>query len=91
MLTGVPPYRDQEIYAALDLIVKNGTPVVHAPTPLEPRIKDFLDQCLARNPEDRASAAKLLDHALVKDVYGSSEILSQLVHKVQRKKRIEEW
>uniref|UniRef100_A0A453IGI9 Protein kinase domain-containing protein n=1 Tax=Aegilops tauschii subsp. strangulata TaxID=200361 RepID=A0A453IGI9_AEGTS len=63
MLTRQLPYPDLEWTQALYRIGKGEPPAI--PSGLSKEARDFISQCVKPNPEDRPSAAKLLDHPFV--------------------------
>ncbi|KAG5050531.1 hypothetical protein JHK85_011634 [Glycine max] len=63
MLTGQLPYRDLECMQALFRIGKGERPPI--PDSLSRDAQDFILQCLQVNPNDRPTAAQLLNHSFV--------------------------
>ncbi|KAK2429627.1 mitogen-activated protein kinase kinase kinase [Trifolium repens] len=63
MLTGKLPYSPMECITALFRIGKGELPLV--PDSLSRDARDFILQCLRVNPDDRPTAAQLLDHKFV--------------------------
>ncbi|KAI4381667.1 hypothetical protein MLD38_007722 [Melastoma candidum] len=63
MLTGKPPWSDFEGAAAMFRVLSDTPPI---PDTLSAEGKDFLRCCFRRNPAERPSAAKLLDHRFLK-------------------------
>uniref|UniRef100_A0A0E0KBJ8 mitogen-activated protein kinase kinase kinase n=1 Tax=Oryza punctata TaxID=4537 RepID=A0A0E0KBJ8_ORYPU len=63
MLTRQLPYPDLEWTQALYRIGKGEPPAI--PNCLSRDARDFISQCVKPNPEDRPSAAKLLEHPFV--------------------------
>ena len=78
MLTQSAPYMDKDVYQTMDLIVNNGKP--HLPSGLSPEMYNFIDRCLERDPEDRASASELLHHKMLTE--SDSSTVADLVQKV---------
>ncbi|XP_073123495.1 mitogen-activated protein kinase kinase kinase 5 isoform X2 [Henckelia pumila] len=62
MLNGKPPWSEYEGAAALFKAIKETPPI---PETLSADGKDFLRRCFRRNPADRPTASKLLDHPFV--------------------------
>ncbi|XAR57820.1 Mitogen-activated protein kinase kinase kinase [Bertholletia excelsa] len=63
MLNGKPPWSEYEGAAAMFKVLRE-TPSI--PEMLSPEGKDFLRCCFRRNPADRPSASKLLEHRFLK-------------------------
>ncbi|KAH6761762.1 mitogen-activated protein kinase kinase kinase 5 [Perilla frutescens var. hirtella] len=62
MINGKPPWSDCEGPAAMFKVLKESPPI---PETLSADGKDFLQCCFRRNPTDRPTAMKLLDHRFV--------------------------
>ncbi|KAJ8097359.1 hypothetical protein POJ06DRAFT_261167 [Lipomyces tetrasporus] len=62
MIEGEPPYLNESPMRALYLIATNGTPDLKDPGSLSSTFKAFLGWALQVDPDNRASAAELLDH-----------------------------
>ncbi|KAI3462771.1 hypothetical protein Pfo_019434 [Paulownia fortunei] len=62
MMNGKPPWSEYEGAAALFKVLKETPPI---PETLSADGKDFLQCCFRRNPADRPTASKLLDHPFV--------------------------
>ncbi|KAG6424044.1 hypothetical protein SASPL_114455 [Salvia splendens] len=62
MINGKPPWSDYEGAAALFKVWKESPPI---PETLSAEGKDFLQCCFRRNPADRPTASKLLEHPFV--------------------------
>ncbi|CAA0821933.1 mitogen-activated protein kinase kinase kinase 5 [Striga hermonthica] len=63
MLTGKPPWSELTWVQAMFSVLNKSPPI---PEKLSAEGKDFLQRCFQRRPEDRPSAAKLLDHPFVR-------------------------
>ncbi|PNY13832.1 mitogen-activated protein kinase kinase kinase 1-like protein, partial [Trifolium pratense] len=70
MLTGKLPYAPLECISALFKIGKGELPLV--PDSLSRDARDFILQCLRVNPDDRPTAAQLLDHKFVQRSFSQS-------------------
>ena len=66
MMEGEPPYMEYPPLRALFLITTKGIPPVAQPELWSAEIKDFLDKCLDRAPENRPDATTLLQHPFLK-------------------------
>lgn len=65
MATGKPPWSEYEGAAAMFKVFKSEVPSI--PDTLSAEGKDFIAQCLHRNPAERPTASQLLDHPFVRD------------------------
>jgi hypothetical protein len=79
MIDGEPPYMDQDPIKALYLIATIGSPEIKNPQELSPPLRDFLDVCLKLKPEDRPSAAELLEHEFLQGQLASNEEIKKLL------------
>ncbi|AES97782.1 putative mitogen-activated protein kinase kinase kinase STE-STE11 family [Medicago truncatula] len=70
MLTGQVPYSPMERISAMFRIGKGELPPV--PDTLSRDARDFILQCLKVNPDDRPTAAQLLDHKFVQRSFSQS-------------------
>nr|CAE00640.1 putative mitogen-activated protein kinase 1 [Medicago sativa] len=70
MLTGKIPYSPMECISAMFRIGKGELPPV--PDTLSRDARDFILQCLKVNPDDRPTAAQLLDHKFVQRSFSQS-------------------
>jgi serine/threonine protein kinase len=62
MVEGEPPYLNENPLRALYLIATNGTPQLQSPESLSEVFRDFLQQCLEVDPEQRPTAETMLTH-----------------------------
>ena len=83
MKDGEPPYMDiADPIKALYLIVANDKPPITSWESLSNEFKDFLNKCLEKNVDKRASPAELLEHPfLLKAV--TSESIKALVNAIK--------
>ena len=65
---GLPPHHRKSSQASQTMIATRSSPKLKDPSRWSDNCKDFLDQCLERNVEKRASVSKLLQHPWVKSV-----------------------
>ncbi|KAK6924087.1 Protein kinase domain [Dillenia turbinata] len=66
MLNGKPPWSEYEGAAALFKVMRESPPI---PDMLSPEGKDFLRCCFRRNPAERPTASKLLEHRFIKNSF----------------------
>jgi p21-activated kinase 1 len=71
---GEPPFVSASPMRALFLIVSKGIPPITKRETRSPEFLDFLDCCLVIDPEQRASAAQLLEHPFLKLASDKAEI-----------------
>jgi p21-activated kinase 1 len=67
MIEGIPPYKVEKPLRALFLIAVNGRPELKEPEKLSDKFKDFLDNCLQVDPDQRATAEQLLAHPFLEN------------------------
>ncbi|KAM7510341.1 hypothetical protein LguiB_009216 [Lonicera macranthoides] len=65
MMNGKPPWSEFEGAAAMFKVLRESPPI---PDSMSPEGKDFLRCCFRRNPAERPSASKLLEHRFLKNV-----------------------
>jgi serine/threonine kinase 3 len=61
MAEGRPPYHDLHPMRAIFMIPANPPPTFADPGDFSTQFKDFVRQCLIKNPTNRPSAAELLE------------------------------
>ncbi|XP_010248249.1 PREDICTED: mitogen-activated protein kinase kinase kinase YODA-like isoform X2 [Nelumbo nucifera] len=64
MLNGKPPWSELEGAGAMFKVLRESPPI---PETLSAEGKDFLRRCFQRNPADRPSASKLLEHPFLRN------------------------
>ncbi|CAG5133164.1 unnamed protein product [Candidula unifasciata] len=67
MAEGKPPYGDIHPMRAIFMIPTKPPPSFRKPDRWSPEFIDFVSKCLVKNPENRATAAELLDHDFIKN------------------------
>ncbi|XP_068120673.1 serine/threonine-protein kinase 4-like [Hyperolius riggenbachi] len=85
MAEGKPPYADIHPMRAIFMIPSNPPPTLRKPELWSKQFIDFINQCLVKNPEQRASATELLQHPFVKTTRGTS-ILLHLINEAMEAK-----
>ncbi|XP_045079040.1 serine/threonine-protein kinase 4-like [Coregonus clupeaformis] len=78
MAEGKPPYADIHPMRAIFMIPTNPPPTFRNPDLWSELFRDFVIQCLVKNPENRATATQLLQHRFIKAAKPSS-ILRALI------------
>lgn len=72
MVTGKPPWSEFSAVQAMFNVLHRSPPI---PETLSSEGKDFLSRCLQRNPENRSSAALLLEHPFVHNSFDHNHSL----------------
>ncbi|XP_053309197.1 serine/threonine-protein kinase 4-like [Spea bombifrons] len=85
MAEGKPPYADIHPMRAIFMIPSNPPPELRKPEHWSKEFNDFINQCLVKNPENRASATELLQHPFIKTAKGVS-ILLHLINEAMEAK-----
>ncbi|XP_064160629.1 serine/threonine-protein kinase 4-like [Anguilla rostrata] len=78
MAEGKPPYADIHPMRAIFMIPTNPPPTFRNPEQWSQLFRDFVSQCLVKNPENRATATQLLQHPFIKNAKSNS-ILKALI------------
>lgn len=65
--TGLPPWGELQPIAAIYAIGSGDTPAPQIPEKFSPEARDFVSRCLKRDPDERPSAAELLEHDFLKE------------------------
>ena len=79
MKDGYPPYIDMDPLKALFLIASKGKPPIKSWDTLSPEFQNFLNRCLEKDVEKRATAAELLEHDFLLKAISLNEMVP-LIH-----------
>lgn len=78
-----PPYANIHPMRAIFMIPSRPPPKLSKPELWSEKFNDFIDKCLTKNPDNRASAVELLEHPFIKNAR-SSEILKSLIQETDK-------
>ncbi|KAJ5706646.1 hypothetical protein N7488_006447 [Penicillium malachiteum] len=81
MINGEPPHASTHPMKVLFLIPKNPAPRLEG-NEYSNTFKDFITQCLTKDPDRRPSAKDLLRHKFIRNA-GKTEALQELIHRKQ--------
>jgi len=81
MINGEPPHASTHPMKVLFLIPKNPAPRLEGPE-YSSTFRDFIAQCLTKDPERRPSAKELLKHKFIRNA-GKTEALQELIQRKQ--------
>lgn len=81
---GEPPLLDLPPLRALFLIATQPPPTLREPEKWTEEFKDFLQSCLAKNPQKRGSAEELLKHPFILKGGGDTSWLLSLIQGAQQ-------
>ncbi|KAJ8409047.1 hypothetical protein AAFF_G00240680 [Aldrovandia affinis] len=84
MVDGEPPYFDETPVGAMKRLRDEPSPTVRNVHKISPVLKDFLECMLTREPQQRASAAELLEHPFLLQA-GSAQCLVPLLERMSRR------
>ncbi|XP_034096107.1 serine/threonine-protein kinase 3/4-like [Gymnodraco acuticeps] len=90
MAEGKPPYADIHPMRAIFMIPTNPPPTCRNPDLWSPAFRDFVSQCLVKNPENRATATQLLQHPFIKAAKPSSVLRALITDAMEIKLKKEE-
>eukprot|EP01102_Stenamoeba_stenopodia_P011112 TRINITY_DN33_c0_g1_i1.p1 TRINITY_DN33_c0_g1~~TRINITY_DN33_c0_g1_i1.p1 ORF type:complete len:1122 (+),score=336.99 TRINITY_DN33_c0_g1_i1:64-3429(+) len=85
-----PPLYSQQPMRALLTITRSAPPTLAQPTKWSENFKDFLTQCLRKDPTERLSCINLLKHPFLQNPADSSEAVKLIKRKEQLKREEEE-
>ncbi|XKL62245.1 hypothetical protein PGB90_002078 [Kerria lacca] len=78
MAEGKPPYGDIHPMRAIFMIPTKPPPFLKEQNKWSTEFKDFVNRCLVKNPQERPSATKMLEHSFIKNAKPST-ILNQMI------------
>ena len=82
MIQGEPPYMNDSPFKAMEKIVKKGRPKLSKNVKISDDLDKFLDLCLDKKMEKRASAEALLSHPFITKKATSKHNIIPLIEKV---------
>lgn len=65
MAEGKPPYGDIHPMRAIFMIPTKPPPFLKEQNKWSTEFKDFVNRCLVKNPQERPSATKMLEHSFI--------------------------
>lgn len=77
-LEGFPPYMDLPSAKALFLIITKGLPRLKNEAQYTPELLNFLELCLAKDPENRPDAIQLLQHPFLMSACSGADFVKSL-------------
>ncbi|KAK2857738.1 hypothetical protein Q7C36_005657 [Tachysurus vachellii] len=90
MAEGKPPYADIHPMRAIFMIPTNPPPTFRIPDQWSEPFRDFVAQCLIKNPESRATATQLLQHPFIKNVKSNSVLRALITEAMELKLKKQE-
>lgn len=87
MAEGEPPYMEFPPLRALFLITTKGIPDLKDPQKWSRECRDFVQQCLIKEVEDRPDANQLLQHAFIKKACDKKDLISVIMEARKIKER----
>ncbi|KAK6116295.1 hypothetical protein DH2020_049971 [Rehmannia glutinosa] len=82
MMNGKPPWSEYEGAAALFKVLTETPPI---PNTMSADGKDFLQRCFRRNPADRPTASKLLDHPFLSCTHQPAQSLKETKSTIEKR------
>ncbi|KAL6051330.1 germinal center kinase 1 isoform X1 [Balamuthia mandrillaris] len=89
MAQGEPPYAKEKMMKAMVLISSGQPPKMDQPEKWSSDFHDFINTCCIKDPKDRPTAAKLLEHPFCKKVTNPKEVMVELLKKAGIYKELE--
>lgn len=90
MAEGKPPYADIHPMRAIFMIPTNPPPTFRNPDQWSEPFRDFVSQCLVKNPENRATATQLLQHPFIKSAKSNSVLRALITEAMDLKLKKQE-
>ncbi|XP_071392032.1 serine/threonine-protein kinase 4-like, partial [Centroberyx affinis] len=90
MAEGKPPYADIHPMRAIFMIPTNPPPTFRNPDLWSQSFRDFVGQCLVKNPENRAAATQLLQHPFIRSAKPSSILRAMITDAMDIKLKMQE-
>jgi len=85
MADGEPPHMREAPLRALLMITISGTPTLKEPRKWSREFRDFLNKSMVVNPQNRSSAADLMDHPFLGKASSQVEFASFVVKQLKRR------
>lgn len=89
MAEGKPPYCDMHPMRAMFHIPAKPAPTFREPALWSAEFTHFVARCLVKNPDERATAVELLDHAFIQNC-GPVSLISDMIEEAAQMERQEE-
>ncbi|XP_065185374.1 serine/threonine-protein kinase 4-like [Sycon ciliatum] len=90
MVEGKPPYADIHPMRAIFMIPSKPPPKFKDEDRWTPGFRDFLEQCVVKNPEERATATSLLQHDFIKNASTSNSLKTMIEEAMHLMKEAQE-
>ena len=90
MVEGKPPYADIHPMRAIFMIPSKPPPKFKDEDKWSSLFKDFLEQCVVKNPEERATATSLLQHDFIKNAGTANSLKAMIVEAMHLMKEAQE-
>lgn len=90
MAEGKPPYADIHPMRAIFMIPTNPPPTFRNSDQWSEPFRDFVSQCLVKNPENRATATQLLQHPFIKSAKSNSVLRALITEAMELKLKKQE-
>jgi len=86
---GKPPYSEDNLYGAIDKIVKNPPPALQDPSKFSPQFVSFITTCLKKEPTQRPTSEELLNDPFIKRVKENNTEVPDILRKLGKYRELE--